>query len=86
MALLKHINSGFGFDATYWKIAESNTNFIAGTVDVTLYGYVTQETRTSGCEPLIKTGVSLPISNELDRKFLYNLIKTTKDFEDSIDA
>lgn len=86
MALIKNIDSGFGVDATYWKIAALTVDFVAGTLDVTLYGYTTQEARVSGCEPLVKNGVSLQTLDAADRASLYALIKQTPEFQESVDA
>ena len=86
MALIKNIKSEFGVDATYWKIATSNADFVAGTFNVTLYGYATQEARVANCEPLVQTGVSLQALDTADRTSLYALIKATSAFQESIDA
>lgn len=86
MALIKNIDSGFGIPAKYWKIATSNADFVAGTLDVTLHGYATPEARVANCEPLVKTGVSLHALDTADRASLYALIKATPEFQESTDA
>jgi hypothetical protein len=86
MAFIKNINSNFGIDAVYWKIAELNANFADESINVVLFGFSSKEARFAGSEPLIKTGVKIPNNNYFDRTSLYNLIKNFPEFDGAQDA
>lgn len=52
MALQKNIATIYGIDATYWKIAEININWITKTSNTTLVGYVDQEAKIALKQPI----------------------------------
>jgi hypothetical protein len=86
MAIIKNINSSFGVDAVYWKIAELTADFVEGTANVLLFGYASQESRFAGFDPLIKTGLKISVDNYFDRSSLYDLVKNLPEFKSSTDA
>ncbi len=58
MALLKEISvRGSGVNASYWRVMGFNVDFAANIAIITLAGYVSQELRNSGANPIIKKKV-----------------------------
>lgn len=52
MALIKPIATGFGIDAQYWAIIALDVNRMQSAAQVTMAGYLNEEVRRAGCQPL----------------------------------
>ena len=62
MALLKRIytEDNTGSYAEYWKISEINSNWITNKIEIKLIGFISEEARWGGRNPLMfKTSVAM---------------------------
>jgi len=56
MAIKKTLQTSFGVEANYWKIVRVNESFLGMTTEIYLAGYVNEQSRRDGKQPLeIKT-------------------------------
>ena len=56
MAIKKTLQTSFGVEANYWKIVRVNESFLGTTTEIYLAGYVNEQSRRDGKQPLeIKT-------------------------------
>ena len=88
MALLKTVKTNFGIDATYWNIASINENFKDKTLEVVMFGYISQEIRASDSDPVSwKTFqfIENDYIKDATRALVYAALKT-KEFDDSKDC
>jgi hypothetical protein len=88
MALLKLIAAEVGVHASYWNIGVVQEDFKSQKTDVTLHGYVSQETRQAGKQPLSVMVVHFIGADYVagaDRAHLYSVIKQKPEFVDSSD-
>lgn len=53
MAFQKTFAHNSGINVTYWKIAKVDTNYATKIGTITLYGYINQESRDGGNNPLM---------------------------------
>ena len=84
MALEKEIVTK-GVSISYWKISSINHNYLAGTAEVSLIGYVSQEVRADNIGNNIDyRGFTVPAG--LSRQAAYETIKSTEEFLDAVDA
>lgn len=60
MALLKKIytSDNTGVFAEYWKISEINSNWLTNQIDIKLVGYISQEARNNGRNPLLYRNIT----------------------------
>jgi hypothetical protein len=89
MALLKSIETEYGVPAVYWNIGITHEDFKGVITMVTCYGYVSQEARFNGKQPI--SSKHLYIAGEeyipdADRAALYAIIKQKPEFEGSENA
>jgi len=89
MALSVQIDTDFGIPATYWNIGGIQTDYRGKGVDVTIYGYATQEARQSGGQPIsaIKqqfTGDQYQA--DVNRDIVYIWVKQLPQFAGAVDA
>lgn len=52
MALLKTIPTAYGVDAEYWKVVETNTDWLNRRSHVTMHGWLDQQARVDDKTPL----------------------------------
>ena len=89
MALLKSIEAEVGVSAVYWNIGIAHEDFKSQKCDLTLYGYVSQESRQAGKQPLSVMPMAIVDEDYVagaDRAALYSIIKLKPEFEGSEDA
>jgi hypothetical protein len=88
MALLKAVKTNYGIDATYWNIASVNENFNDKTLEVVMFGYISQEVRASDLAPVSWQNITL-INNDYiqdaTRTLVYPVLKA-KYFSDAQDC
>jgi len=89
MALIKSIDTEFGIPVVYWNIGAFQEDFKGRGTEVTCYGYVSQEARAAGKQPL--SSVYLQISGGdyvagADRAALYAIIKQKPEFDGAVDS
>ena len=93
MALEKAIQTPYDtIDATYWKVAETNINYLTNQAHVTLLGFVSKEARDAGKQSIMDrsydwSGDDFPFTiEELDKaginavKLAYEKIKADEEF------
>ena len=89
MALIKSIGTDYGIPANYWNIGAVHEDFKGQGTEVTFYGYVSQEARLSGKQPL-SVGKMQIIGGDYvagaDRAALYSIIKQRPEFDGAVDA
>jgi hypothetical protein len=56
MALKIEKDTNYGVSATYWKIIETNINYLSKNSRVVVAGYIDQKARDNGKEPLAGFG------------------------------
>ena len=89
MALLKSIEAEVGVSAVYWNVGLAHEDFKSQKCDLTLYGYVSQEARLAGKQPLSVMQMQVIGAEYVagaDRAALYAIIKQKPEFEGSEDA
>lgn len=94
MALIKSISTGFGIDATYWKIVDLNINWLDKNSHISLLGWADKTARDAGLNPLDQrsfdySGEEFPFIDEEpqnERETAYTKIKETDEFADAVDA
>ena len=89
MALLKSIDTESGVATIYWNIGSIQENFRGKCTDVLCYGYVSQEARESGKQPLNSFHLYFAGYDYVagaDRAALYSIIKQRPEFEGAEDA
>lgn len=88
MALLKSIETDFGFPATYWNIGAVQEDFKGKGTEVTFYGYASKEARDDGKQPLSAGKFHIAGNDYVagaDRATLYAIIKQKPEFEGAED-
>lgn len=78
MALMKAVATDFGADATYWNIGAYEEDYKGGGGLLTMYGYVTEQARQDGKQPLATAQISLTDKDylpDMDRAAIYSTIK-----------
>lgn len=87
MALLKTVETNYGIDATYWNIFFVSENFRCKTLEITLAGYVSQDTRLANNEPVAWQNLTFSGDDyikDVTRTAIYEKLKLTS-FSDSTD-
>ncbi len=92
MALLKEIKTVYGVSASYWRIVETNINWLSRCAHVTIAGYVDGEARNTGNQPLMLMhfdffDYNFPFTKEeAVRREAYEAIKTMPEFAGAEDC
>lgn len=89
MAFIKHYENENGTVVEYWNIGAVQEDFKGQGTEVTVYGYVSEETRRNGKQPPEARKFNLSGDEYVagaDRALLYAVIKQKPEFEGSIDA
>ena len=89
MALIKSVDTDFGIPATYWNIGAVQEDFKGKGIEVTFYGYASQEARQADKQPLSAGKVQITGDEYVagaDRAALYVIIKQKPEFEGAEDA
>jgi hypothetical protein len=91
MALLKSLPNRKGINATYWKIAQLNINYLQKQSHIDLVGFSTKELRKLGKDPIDQRSFDFnedefPFNDDPVRQIAYEAIKKyqpkTNDGED----
>ena len=88
MALAKTISTQFGVDSTYWNIGSINEDFKNKSIEVVMFGYISQAIRLANAEPVGWQNITLSEDDyvaDATRALLYPVLKT-KHFIDAQDA
>ena len=89
MALKKSIMSEFGVPAEYWHIGAKQEDFRGGGLDVTMFGYASQEARTVGRNPMSVARFTLTgqeYSPDMAREVIYAAAKNRPEFAGAEDC
>lgn len=89
MALKKSIMSEFGVPAEYWHVGSKQEDFRGGSVEVTLFGFASQEARASGKNPMSVGRFTLTgqdYTPDMPREAIYAAIKNRPEFDGAEDC
>ena len=88
MGILKPINTEYGVQATYWNIGAISKDYFLKSIEVTMYGFSSYESRLDGAKPLSMGKIVLSGDDYLDtleRPDAYKKIKEKPEFCNSED-
>ena len=88
MALLKAVKTNYGIDATYWNIGAINTDFKNKTIEVVMFGYLSQDNKNANAEPVAWKNITLSDDDyiaDATRALVYPVLKA-KYFSDAQDC
>jgi len=98
MALEITKTTQYGNNATYWRVVETNVNWIRDDSHVTLAGYISSKERNAGNAPIATVNLDWPsednpfVLSELDKantntiSVAYKKIKTLDEWKDAKDV
>lgn len=88
MGIVKPINTEYGVEATYWNIGALNKDYFSKSIEVTMYGFSSYQSRLDGAKPLSMGKIVLAGEDYIDtieRSEVYKKIKEKQEFVDSED-
>lgn len=89
MALHHPILSEFGIQASYWRVAVVNDDFVNKKLTVTVLGYVNRRLRLSNYKPISHATFTLDSNDyapEMGRPEIYKALKLKPEFKGSLDC
>lgn len=89
MALKISITTDFGVPAEYWNVGAYQEDFKGKGAQVTLYGYLNEEARTAGKQPLAAANIQLTgekYSADMVREDIYAVLKTLPEYANAVDC
>jgi predicted GNAT family acetyltransferase len=89
MAIATSIATEYGIPAIYWHIGGIQTDYRGKGVDVTVYGFASQEARESGAQPISAVKQQFTgdqYEADVTRSIVYNWIKQLPQFAGATDC
>jgi hypothetical protein len=89
MALSKSVDTTYGIAATYWNIGVVQEDYKDQIIDITMYGYATEQSRRDGKSPFSIEKIQITGTEyvaDAQRPALYAIIKQRPEFSGATDA